>query len=359
MSDMKRNVLKKLLHARRLQGGKSLWLQSGAVLLSMLTLSFFLCLFADLQGLSLGHSVLPFGKFLRDLISATRAVAALLILPSLLSFYLYSSMRRGESVRFYTTLLSLGATRRQLAVLATREITLLYLLPASLGALLGILPARLFFTALAARLGISPGGTAAWLLCPLLLLLGAGLSFLFGRVPLPRENAGLIAALRGHNQEEAEEAHHYRRSYTFRYMPPVKRLAKKSVDYYKKDYRRIAMALASLALYPLLSVVFFLSLSGSSITVGAGEALSAVEAAGDILLFVAASFALLCAIGVGQVAYMVRLQNERRRKTLRIYTAVGMTEKEARGVLTYEHRTVLLHAFVYVVFAAVMLWGLI
>ena len=105
--------------------------------------------------------------------------------------------------------------------------------------------------------------------------------------------------------------------------------------------------------------MFFLSLSGSSITVGAGKALSAVEAAGDILLFVAASFALLCAIGVGQVAYMVRLQNERRRKTLRIYTAVGMTEKEARGVLTYEHRTVLLHAFVYVVFAAVMLWGLI
>ena len=356
---MKRDVKAKLLRARLRQGGKGLWLQGGALLLSMLTLSFFLCLLIDLWSLSLGQSALPYRKFLHDLLSATRAVAILLLLPSLLSFSLYAGMQRGERTRFYTALLSLGATRQQAASLALREGCLLYLLPAAIGALLGILPARLFFCAFAGRLGAAAGSGALPVLLPLLLLLAALLAFFFGRVPLPRGREGLVAALRGHNSEEAAEEHHYRRSYTFRHMPPVKRLAKKSVDYNKRDYRRMALAIASLSLYPILAVFFFLSLSGSQVAVGAGEALSAVEAAGELLLFVMAAFFLLCLFGVFQLVYMVRLQNARRRQTLRIYAAVGMTEQDARRVLTYEYRTVLLQAFVYVVFATVILFALL
>lgn len=356
---MRRELIYRLLHARRRRAGRSRWLQSGALLLSMLTLSFFLCLLLQLQGLSGGQAALPLRRLVSDLLAATRAVTALLLLPSLFSFYLYGSMQRGERTRFYSTLLSLGATRRQISLLAVREIGLLYLLPAALGALLGILPARLFFLAFAGRLGAAAGSGALPVLLPLLLLLAALLAFFFGRVPLPRGREGLVAALRGHNSEEAAEEHHYRRSYTFRHMPPVKRLAKKSVDYNKRDYRRMALAIASLSLYPILAVFFFLSLSGSQVAVGAGEALSAVEAAGELLLFVMAAFFLLCLFGVFQLVYMVRLQNARRRQTLRIYAAVGMTEQDARRVLTYEYRTVLLQAFVYVVFATVILFALL
>lgn len=362
MNGMKRDLRRRLLPALLRRGGKQTRMQAVAVLLSMLTLSFFLCLWVALNGLSALPSI-PYRKFLSDLLSTTRAVTAVLAAPALLSLYVYCGMQREERTRFYATLASLGATATQCRRLLLCESALLYLLPAAAGALLGILPAVIFSRLLTGVIGLSAVRLPLLSLSLALLLLSCVLSLLLGHVPLPRGRA-LTPLLRAHNEEEAQEPHHYRRSYTFRHMPLLQRIAKKSVDYYKNAYRRISLVLSSVTLYPILAFVFFASLSGSSITLdsnpfdGVNQEAASAATIGGILLFAGLALLSLCLLGVFQAVYMIRIHNEKRKGTLHVYRTVGMTEQELHRVLHYEYRTVLLHAFVYTVFAATVLLGL-
>ncbi|MBQ8352101.1 MAG: hypothetical protein IJY20_08705 [Clostridia bacterium] len=364
MKRIKRNPLAKLLCARLRCGGKQFFLQAGAVALSMLAVSFFLCLCADLGSLTLGQSVATYRKFINDLISAFRAVSAVLTALAVLSLYLFCRMRREENAQFYATLTSLGATNAQRKTLMLAELSLLYVLPAALGAFVGLLPASLFSNALVACMGIAPSPFPKLPLLLLLMLLAALLSLCFGWVPLPRRQDVIIQEIRRHNREEETEEHHYRRSHTFRRMPVEQRIAKKSVDYYKRPYRRISLMLAAVALYPLLAIVFFASLWGSSITVdanpfdGIDTVATSITVVGNLLLFAMLAFLALCLFGVLQVVYMIRLQKAQRQNALRVYRAVGMTERGVRCVLTYEYRTVAFHAVIYVVFAAAFLFVL-
>lgn len=362
----KRTLLWRLALARIKAGRKQALLRSAAVLFSMFTVSFFVLLLAELLSLRPAGNF-PFGRFLANLTGGLQAVAIILTALAVLSLYLYSGLQKEDDQHFLATLTSIGATRAQRRGILQRTQLLLYSLPVVLGVLLALLPATLFMQALTAGMGLEAAASPVEQGALLLGLIAAGelLVLLFFHVRQPRERAGVIAEMRRHNREEAEAMHSYRQSYTFRRMPLEQRIAQKSVAYYKRPYRRISLMFASVGLYPILAVVFFMLLASERITAdtnpydGIDTSAATVAVVSSLAIFAAIAFLLLCLFGIAQAAYMVAMQNRLRRKTLAVYRSVGMTERGVRRVLTYEYRTVAFHALLYILFVAVVLVGLL
>ena len=366
MNGHNRHPLCHLLAARLRHGGSRSLLQSIGVLLSSAGLSFFVFLTAELAVAATAKGTLPYRRFLSELTGSLLAVSAILLLLSLLSLYMDYSMGQDDRIRFYAALSSLGATSAQRRRLSLWEMCMLFALPATLGTLVGAAPAALFCRALLANLSLtstlSPYARGGILLLLLLCVL----------LPLPivwhapqRRYATTIRALRLHNEDEAQQAHHYRRSRTFRQMPIEQRIAKKSVVYYQQSYRRISLLLFNLMAYPLMGIMLFLSLSGSRILLDstpldgvdtAGAALSAVS---SLLFFVVISLLLLSLMAAIRTWYMLRLQAAARRDSLRVYRAVGMTESSIRRLLMYEYRTAALHALAMLLGMAILLFSLL
>lgn len=349
--------------------------QALAVLASMLVISFFLCFVLSIKafmascptfGLEAvgGESLLTIAsiqKFFKDILSGIVTIACAVAALSAASLFIFTRMRAERSKQFFATLTSIGATGSQKRIIALTEALLLYSPPILLGSFLGLLPSHAFATRIA-RIFVSdysPGGLS--LLVPLFLaLLGIATVLLFAAFPTFRKGGSVIESVKAYNKKEAGARHGYRQSYTFRHMPIEKRVAKKGVSYYSSSYRRISFMLFTCAVYPLLAVLFFLLVSGTSVSEyapgqGIDVASLAVIFAERIALFGILSFLLLSAFGILNAVYVIRVHGRIRRETMHAYRSIGMTESSIRRVLYYEYRIAVFHAVIGLLFLLALL----
>lgn len=349
--------------------------QAAAVLVSMFLVSFFLCLVASLRafiaanptfGLEAvdGESLLTVAsirEFFGDILSGTVKIAGAIAVLSAASLFIFTRMRAERSRQFFATLTSIGATGSQKRAISLMEAALLYGPPVVLGSALGFLPSHAFATRIARIFvsGYSPKGLS--LLTPLLLAsLGVGAVLLLACFTVTSRGGSVIESVKAYNKREAGQRHSYRQSYTFRHMPIEQRIAKKGVAYYKSAYRRIAFMLCACATYPLLAVLFFLLVSGTSVSdytpgYGIDVASLAMIFAEGIARVGLLAFLLLFTFGVISAVYVIKVHGRIRRETMQVYKSVGMTERGIRRVLHYEYGTCVLHAFLGLVFLLVLL----
>ena len=369
--------MKLLFHitlAKIKKNAKTNLFQATAVLVSMLVISFFLCLVFSLKtfiasepsfGIEAvnGESLLTVESikdFFEEILSGIVKIAGAVAVLSFVSLFIFTKMRTEKNRQFFATMTSIGATSRQQKLISATETLLLYGLPVFLGSFLGFLPSR-FFAAAIARIFIADySARDLSLLVPLFLaILGTAIVLLFAYVPCAG-NRSVIESVKAHNREEAGKRHSYRQSYTFRHMPVEQRIAKKGVAYYKSTYRRISFMLCACAIYPLLAIVFFILVSETSVsdyTPGYGINVGALVTvfAEKIALFGLLAFLALSVFGIFEAAYVIGVHNRIRRETMQAYKSIGMTENSIKKVLKYEYRTAIFHAIIGLVFLLALL----
>lgn len=369
--------MKLLFHitlAKIKKNAKTNLFQATAVLVSMLVISFFLCLVFSLKtfiasepsfGIEAvnGESLLTvesIKNFFEEILSGIVKIAGAVAVLSFVSLFIFTKMRTEKNRQFFATMTSIGATSRQQKLISATETLLLYGIPVFLGSFLGFLPSR-FFAAAIARIFIADySARDLSLLVPLFLaILGTALVLLFACLPYA-ENRSVIESVKAHNRKEAERIHSYRQSYTFRHMPIEKRIAKKGVAYYGGAYRRISFMLCSCALYPLLALFFFILVSETSVsdyTPGYGINVGALATvfAEKIALFGLLAFLALSVFGIFEAAYVIGVHNRIRRETMQAYKSIGMTESSIKRVLKYEYRTAVFHAAIGLLFILALL----
>lgn len=348
--------------------------QAAAVFVSMLVISFFLCLAFSLKtfiaseasfGIEAvnGESLLTVESikdFFEEILSGIVKIASAVAVLSFVSLFIFTKMRTEKNRQFFATMTSIGATSRQQRLISATETLLLYGLPILLGSFFGLLPSRFFATAIARIFIADYSARGLSLLVSLFLaFFGIAIVLLFTYAPCAGKRS-VIESVKAHNREEAGKHHSYRQSYTFRHMPIEQRIAKKGVAYYKSTYRRISFMLCACAIYPLLAIVFFILVSETSIsdyTPGYGIDVAAIAEifAERIALFGVLAFVALSAFGILGAVYVIKVHNRIRWETMVTYKSVGMTENSIKKVLKYEYRTAIFHAIIGLVFLLALL----
>lgn len=350
--------------------------QSVAVFASMFVISFLVCFIVSIEdfrtanptfGLEItgGESELTIyslKEFFSNIISGISFIAVAVIVLSAISLLIYSRLRIDENKRFFATLTSIGATNIQRKIISFTEALMLYGLPIIFGSFLGMLPSAAF-TYMIARIFVNDYTyQAVSIFVPLMTSLsGIVMVLLFTYVPSIKRKSSVIASVKAHNESEAGEAHNYRKSYTFRHMPVEERIAKKSVEYYKNAYRRITFMFISCVMYPVLAIMFFVIVSRTAVTdytpnYGV-DVMKLVELfANNIAIFGASAFLVLTAFAVLQTVYIIAAQNRVRRETLMTYKSIGMSESSIKKVLSYEYKTTVFHAVIYLIFILTLLF---
>ena len=369
--------MKTLLHITLAKMRKSLrksLFQSFAAFIAMFAISFFVCFVLSLEAFRSsnptfgieavgGESILTIDSlelFFKDIVSGITFIAIAIIVLSFVSLFIYARLRTEENKHFFATLTSIGATSGQRKSISITETLILYGIPIILGSFLGMLPSRIF-TGMVARIFVSDytHSPISMLLPALLAIVGIVLVLIFTYVPSVRRRQSVIETVKAHNTSESGETHNYRNSYTFRHMPVEQRIAKKSVAYYSSTYRRITFMFISCVLYPILSVVFFVLVSETSVidyTPNYGIDVTKLVGifAKNIAIFGILAFLALTVFGVLQTVYIIQAHNRVRRETLATYKSIGMTDDSIKKVLKYEYMTAVFHAVVYLIFILVL-----
>ena len=162
-----------------------------------------------------------------------------------------------------------------------------------------------------------------------------------------------IERLRRRGRSVSTEVHSYRQSKTYRHQSLLKRLATKSVDFYKARYGSLALSLAVSAFYPLLAILLMYHLMNASVMMDtnpfdlADTADAVAASVTGLLAIIAAGFLLLTAQGVWGGVLLIRTQLEQRKPAGRAYLSMGMTERDFRRVMLLEMRSMLLRSALY------------
>ena len=352
---------------------KSLF-QSFAVFVSMFAISFFVCFVISLEAFRAanptfgieavgGENILTiesFSSFFKEIVSGISFIAIAIIILSFVALFIFARLRTEENKHFFATMTSIGATSGQRKIISITETLILYGLPIIVGSFLGMLPSSIF-TGMVARIFVSNyTHSPVSILIPVLLsALGIILVLMFTYIPSVRRKKSVIETVKAHNTKEAGETHNYRNSYTFRHMPVEQRIAKKSATYYSSTYRRITFMFISCVLYPVLTVIFFVLVSETSVTdYTPNYGVDATKLVGifakNIAIFGALAFLTLTVFGVLQTMYIIQAHNRVRRETLATYKSIGMTDDSIKKVLKYEYTTAVFHAVVYLIFILVL-----
>ena len=344
--------------------------QSFAVFVSMLVICSFTCFILSLEGFRAANptfgieasgqesalTIESLAGFFKTVISSISFISSAVAFLSVVSLYIYSRMRAEENKHFYATLSSIGATNAQKRIISVTETLILYAVPIVLGSFLGLIPSGALTAAVARIFAADYTHSAITPAVPVVFSLsGVILVLIFTYVPGIRRKRSVIASVRGHNENEAEKTHNYRKSYTFRHMPIEQRIANKSVAYYSSSYRRITFMFICCVLYPVLAILFFSLISKANAvdytpSYGINVTRLVEIFAWNIAIFGSVAFLILSAFGTLQTVYMIQAQNRVRKETLKIYKSIGMTEHSIKRVLIYEYRTVFFHAVIYLVF---------
>ena len=174
----------------------------------------------------------------------------------------------------------------------------------------------------------------------------------------------VIQSVKKQNTEASELRHGYRQSYTFRSQSLLKRLAKKSIDYYGTVYNKIALSFASSIMYPLLAILLFWNIGNADIVLDTNpydgiDTTAAVLAVVDkILVFLGLCFLVLTFVGIMQAVFMARMQIFARKESAHIYLSIGMPETDIQKMIRLEIKSVLFRSFICLIFAGVIVSAL-
>ena len=356
-------ITKIALRRIKKSGGRSLLLAI-TLLFSMLIISFFV--FFTLQTVTnenLEYAGLPFAEFL-DLVRMCMIVTVFILF--IITFFTVRNccdLRREENKNVFAVLTSVGATNHQKKKLISTEINVLFLPPIVVGVCSGIFPGVYFGNLFSGNTEISLKNYIIYALVAIVLvaagLLLVSVSYLLPDVSFKRRS--VIQSVKKQNAEASMQSHGYRNSATFKMQDILSRLATKSVEYYGKVYNKIAVSFSNSALYPLLAVILFRKLIGTSIVLdtnphdGVDTSAATVEAVKEILIFLGIGFLILTCVGILQSIFMTRMQFLARKESARVYLAVGMPEDDIKKMISEEMRSVLLKAVIRFTISSVVI----
>lgn len=362
MSPITKITLRKI----RKNSRKSIFL-TVAVLFSMLMISFFI--FFELQTLAAqipAYKGLPFTEFINKVRMSMSITVVTLVVITFLTVRTYCSMRNEENKEALAVLTSVGATNFQKRKLIATEVVILYLPPTLIGVCLGMIPGVLLGNLFAGGSEIATSSYFSYALFALVLVIAGmlliSLCYLIPNISFKRKS--VIQSVKRQNTKAEKQRHGYRQSYTFRSQSLLKRLAKKSIDYYGTVYNKIALSFASSAMYPLLAVLLFWSIGNTEIVLDINpydeiDTTAAVLAVVDkFLVFLGLCFSVLTFVGIIQAVFMARMQILSRKESAHIYLSIGMPETDIKKMIRLEIRSVLLRAFFYLIFAGVIVSAL-
>ena len=341
-----------------------------AVLFSMLMISFFI--FFQLQSLAVqnpAYKGLPFTEFMNKVRMSMTVTVVTLVIITFLTVRTYCSMRNEENKEALAVLTSVGATNFQKRKLIATEVAILYLPPTLIGVCLGMIPGVSLGNLFAGGAEISASNYFSYVLFALVLvtagMLLISLCYLLPNISFKRRS--VIQSVKKQNTEASEQRHGYRQSYTFRSQSLLKRLAKKSIDYYGtvyKVYNKIALSFASSVMYPLLAILLFWNIGNADIVLDTNpydgiDTTAAVLAVVDkILVFLGLCFLVLTFVGIMQAVFMARIQFLARKESAHIYLSIGMPETDIQKMIRLEIKSVLFRSFICLIFAGVVVSAL-
>ena len=325
-----------------------------ALLFSMTFIAFF-SLF-ELQTILVENSAysgLPFTEFISRLYIYINITMIFLAAAAFISVRNYCSLRREENKQTLAVLTSVGASQKQKRELIFLEIFVLYLPSVIFGTVIGSILGTTAGRKFQGATHFSAGDLAPVLFLSFFIIVVGIIIILFCSL-LPdrnRKQISVIQLLRNQNRKAASERHGYHQSQILNDPILVKRLAKKSADYHRNVYNKISLTFAVSALYPVIAVLLFWSISDAQVVLDTNpfdgiDTSAAVSTAVDhILLFLLILFAALTVSGILQALLMARVQYLSRKKTAYIYLSVGMPEKNIRRMLRAEIRSVMTRSF--------------
>lgn len=327
-----------------------------AILFSMLMISFFL--FFELQTLSIEDQIyndLPLTEFMATVRSCMNITIAFLICITFLTVRTHCSIRNEDNVHILAVLTSVGAGNHHRRKLVWIDILILYIPPTVVGVLLGIIPGISIGSHF---LGASVMPTTEYIQYVIVasIVIAAGILLILLCNFLPNiqwRKRSVIQSVKKQNRKVSEQKHSYRQSQTYKNQVLLKRLAKKSIDYYSKTYNSIALTFALAALYPILAALLFWYIGNTDIVFDTNQDVIAamITAIDNILLFLGGCFLVLTFVGVMQVVLMMRVQIAARKKSARIYLSIGMLEADIHKMIRHELTGVLLRSFIILIFA--------
>lgn len=335
-----------------------------AVLFSMLMISFFV--FFELQTFaaqSPAYKGLPFTDFLNKVKACMNVTAAVLVIITFLTVRIYCSMRSEENKGTLAVLASVGATGFQRRKLIAAEVFILYLPSTLVGVYLGMLPGVSLGNLFAGGAEIAASSYFAYALFALVLVVAGmlliSLCYLLPSVSFKRRS--VIQSVKKQNAEASEQRHGYRQSSAFKSQSLLWRLAKKSIDYHSNVYGKIALSLASAALYPILAVLLFWNIGNSNVVLdknpydGIDTSAAVLAAVDKILVFLGLCFLVLTFVGMLQAVFMARMQYLTRQKSAHMYLSIGMPKSDIKKMIFLELRGVLVKAFIWVLFSSLVI----
>ncbi len=335
-----------------------------AVFLSMTIISLFV--FFQLQTTMVknpGYAGLPFGEFMGKLRVAMNITVAFLVAITLITVRIHCGMRKEDNLQTLAVLTSVGATGSQKRKLLIADILLLYLPPIVLGTIVGIVPGM--------KIGNSFGGvsktpvtspTLYIIVAALIVIAAFFLVWLCNYLPSFRlRRRSVIQSVKKQNLKASEERHGYRQSQTYRSQTLLKRLAKKSIDYYSQTYNRIAVSFATAALYPILSVMLFWCIGKADVVIdnnpydGIDTSIAVLAAMDDLLVFLGLGFLVLTCMGIMQALIMSRMQIAARKSSARTYLSVGMSGEDINKMIHLELRSVIFKVVTILIFSIMII----
>ncbi len=333
------------------------------ILFSMLMISFFV--FFELQTLIAQNAIyhgLPFTEFLVKVRMCMTLTIVLLLLVTFLTVKTHCSIRNRENEEMLAVLASIGATARQKRKLVTIEVMLLYLPPMLLGICTGILPGILIGNVFVGVIDIQISHLLLYALAAVcIIFLGILMIILCCFLPgiLPNKQS-VIRSVRKQNTAASEQTHGYRQSQTFKSQSLLKRLAKKSTDYYGKTYHGIALVLACAAMYPITALFLFWHIGNTNVKLDVNPydsldtTAAVLSAVNKIFLFIGLCFLILTFVGIIQGILMARKQYLTRKQSARVYISIGMPESDVKRLIFLEMSNVLLRSLIYLTVLCIM-----
>ncbi len=337
-----------------------------AIFISMTMISLFV--FFELQTTMVenpSHAELPFGEFMGKLRLAMTITIVFLVAITFITVRIHCGIRNEDNLQTLAVLTSVGATGSQKRRLLVADILLLYLPPIVLGVIVGIVPGIKMGNSFVGISGMSVTSPMQYIAVAALVVASAFfLVLLCNYLPSIRlKRRSVIQSVKKQNIKASEERHGYRESRTYRSQPILKRLAKKSIDYYVKTYNRIAVAFATAALYPMISGMLFWLIGKSDVVVdnnpydGIDTATAVIEVIYNLFVFFCISFLALTIIGIMQALLMARIQVTARKSSTRAYLSIGMTPEEINKLIHFELRSVVFRVLILLIFSVVIIGG--
>lgn len=343
---------------RRLKKSRETVLLALGMLFSVLLVSFFLFFTVTVKGESDALAQgLPHIKFVRSVADGMSVAAALLSVATLMTMRTWAKLSMEASAGTVAVLNSMGATAAQRRYLLLTELSMQYLPSLLVGTTLGgACGLWMGDSLLGGSVDVTANAPAYALLWLAILLVSGGLLVLCYTIPHVRIKGltpSATESLRRRGRSVSTEVHGYRQSKTYRRQSLLKRLATKSVDFYKARYGSLAVSLAVSVFYPLLAVLLMYHLMGASVILDnnpfdfADTADAVAASVTGLLTVIAVGFLLLTAQGVWGGILLIRAQLEQRKLAGRAYLSMGMTERDFRRVMLLEMRVLLLRSFLY------------